>query len=93
MPVGLNAAERDQRHRKQEAEDANQIAQFDVFEAHETYFKGQLEDTYDESYLEALKDDVLGFTHVTVVDMLVHLTEQSLSLTTVEKKKNSNRLI
>ena len=93
LPGGLNATKRNQRRRKQEAENADQIVQFDVFEAHETDFKGQLEDTYDESYLEALKDDVLGFTHVTVVDMLVHLTEQSLSLTTVEKKKNSNRLI
>ena len=42
---------------------------------------------YDETYFEAIHDNLLGFAHVTVAGMLKHLTEQCLTLTFKEKKK------
>ena len=66
---------------------SDKIVHFDVFEAYEMHFKDKVAEAYDEAYLEALKDDALGFTHVTVREMIEHLQEQCLALTVSEKKK------
>ena len=92
LPANLTAAEKEQRRRKQETERAEELAQFDVWQAYETWAKEQLEEAYEESYLEALKDDLLGFTHVHVNQMLTHLTEQCLALTTGDKKKKLKQI-
>ena len=42
---------------------------------------------YDETYFGTIKDDLLGFSHLTVNAMLEHLREQCLAVTFKEKKK------
>ena len=92
LPGEEPAGKREQQGRKQEVIRNKHIAKSDVFEAYETALKEKLEDAYDVSYLEALKDDLLGFTHVTVREMLSHLEEQCLALTTTDKKQKLRQI-
>ena len=62
-----------------------QIVKWDKFEAHETVFKNKLEAAFDSMYFGALHDELLGFTHVCVSEMLDHLRGQCLEMTDVEK--------
>ena len=62
------------------------IAHWDKFDAHEHVFKQKLEEVYDPQYFDGLRDDLLGFTHVCVSEMLDHLKDQCLQLTDVEKE-------
>ena len=92
LPANLSAAEKEMQRRKQETERAEELKEFDVWQAYETWAKGELEEAYGESYLEALKDDILGFTHVHVSQMLAHLSEQCLAITTKERKKKLKQI-
>ena len=87
LPQGLSAQQRDMRRKKQKAVCNEDIVQYDIFEAYQTYYKDVIAQAYDKTYFEAIHDDLLGFTHVTVAGMLEHLTEQCLALTFKEKKK------
>ena len=87
LPGNLTVQQREMRRKKQEAERNEEIVQYDVFEAYETHYKEQIATAYDESYLEALENELLGFTHVTVSEMLEHLREQCLAMTSREKKQ------
>ena len=62
-----------------------QIIQWEKVEAHETVFKTKLEAAFNSSYFDTLRDDLLGFTHVCVSEMLDHLCGQCLELTDVKK--------
>ena len=58
-----------------------------MFDAHKQVFKDRIEEAYDAVCLTALKDDILGFSHLSVGDMLNHLELQCLSLIDREKAK------
>ena len=73
--------------RRKVAEWSEQIAQWERFDAYEHVFKMKLEAAYDSQYFEVLRDDLLGYTHVCVTEMLDHLLEQCLALTDVEKQE------
>ena len=77
----------DTMRRKMVAEWNEQVKQYERFDAYEHVFKEKLEAAYDSQYFDTLKDDLLGFTHVCVSEMLDHLTQQSLALTDVEKQE------
>ena len=77
----------DATRRKREAARADLITQFDIFEGYKTSFKDKVEEAYDQAYFTTMKDDVLGFMHVTVADMLQHLEGQCHALTEREKKE------
>ena len=47
---------------------------------------------YNETYFDTIKDDLPGFTHLTVNDMLEHLQEQCLAMTFKEKKKKLKKI-
>ena len=64
LPQGLSAQQREMRRRKQEAIRSEEIVQYDVFEAHETHYKDAIAAAYDKTYFDAIKDDLLGFTHL-----------------------------
>ena len=73
--------------RKKETQHREKIEQFDTFDGHEAYFKEAIEGAYDAVWLKTLCDDVLGFSHLTVGEMLDHLETQCLSLTDRAKAK------
>ena len=52
------------RRKKQEAVRNEEIVQYDVFEAYQTYFKDASAAAYDKTYFEALRDNLLGFIHL-----------------------------
>ena len=64
-----------------------QIAQYERFDAYEHVFKEKLEGVFDEKYFITFKNDLLGFTHVCVSEMLDHLTTQCLTITDTEKSE------
>ena len=66
--------------------------QFDDLEAYQTHFKEQIAAACDKSYLKALKDDLQGFTHITAGDMIDHLREQCLAMTSKEKKQKLKQI-
>ena len=76
----------DATRRKKEEERKDAIMQFDTFEGYELAFKEKLEMAYDAAYFSTLRDDILGFTHLTVLDMLEHLENQCLKLTNRERQ-------
>ena len=75
----------DATQRKQEATRADLITWFDTFQGYETSFKDKVEEAYDLAYLSTMKDNTLGFMHVTVADMLRHLKGQYHTITSREK--------
>ena len=87
LEQGLSAQQRDMRRRKQEAVRNEELIQYDVFEAYETYYKDAMAAAYDDTYFDTIKDELLGFSHLTVNAMLEHLREQCLAMTFKEKKK------
>ena len=76
----------DATRRKKEEERKDALMQFDTFEGYELAFKEKLELAYDAAYFATLRDDILGFTHLTVLDLLEHLESQCLALTNREKQ-------
>ena len=62
-----------------------QIAQWMRFDAYEYVFKKKLEAAFDAKYFVTFKNDLLGFTHVCVSEMLDHLATQCLTITDTEK--------
>ena len=61
--------------------------QYGIFKAYQTFYKDAVAAAYDESYFEALKDKLLGFTHVTLSEIIDHLRKQCLTMTSKEKKQ------
>ena len=76
----------DATRRKKEETRKDELMQFDTFEGYELAFKEKLEIAYDAAYFGTLRDDILGFTHLTVRDMLEHLESQCLKLTNRERQ-------
>ena len=67
--------------------ECNEINQgWEHFDAYETVFKEKIEEAYDAQYLEALRNDILEMSHLTVSKVLAHLVQQCLALTNVEKE-------
>ena len=62
------------------------LEQWDIFEAYETKFKDLIEESYDATYLKTMKDEFLGFSHRTVMELLNELDSHCLVLTTNEKQ-------
>ena len=71
--------------RRMVAEWKEYVAQWERFDAYEHVFKTKLIQAYDSQYFETLRDDLLGFTHVCVSEMIDHLLQQCLPLTDIEK--------
>ena len=92
LPPGLTTQQREMRRKKQEAVRNKKIVQYDIFEAHETYYKDAITTAYDETYFDTIKDDLLGFTHFTVSNLLRHLKEQCLAMTFREKKQKLKKI-
>ena len=53
------------------------------------HYKDAMASAYDETYFDTIKDDLLGFSYLTVNDMLEHLQEQCLAMTFKEKKEKT----
>ena len=61
LPAGLTAQQRDTKRKKQEAVRNDEIVQYDVFEAHETYYKDAMVKAYTvNSMLEHLNEQCLA---------------------------------
>ena len=71
--------------RRKEALNLEEIAQFDRFKGYEAAFKMKVAEAYDESMLEVLHNELLEFTHVTLVEVPKHLEDQCHVLTSREK--------
>ena len=71
--------------RKKVAEWTQHVEQYERFDAYETVFKEKLEAAFDSHYFQTLYDDLLGYTHVCVSEMLDHLLDQCLAITDTEK--------
>lgn len=52
-----------------------------------TTYKDVIGEVDDAAYLSEIKDEVLGFRHLTVVVIITHLEDKCLALTTLEKNK------
>ena len=76
----------DATRRKKEAERNEVNHEWERFDAYETVFKEKIEEAYDAQYLEALQDDILELSHLTVREVLHHLEQQCLALPNVEKE-------
>ena len=63
------------------------VNQWERFDAYEFVFKTKLEAAYDSQYFDTLCDDLLGYTHVCVSEMLDHLLDHCLGLTDVDKQE------
>ena len=87
MPQGLSAQQRDTRRKKQEAVRNEDIVKYDIFEANQTYHKDAIVAAHDETYFDVIRGDLLGFTHLTVNDLLEHLKEQCLAMTFEKKRR------
>ena len=61
------------------------MQQHATFEALEAFFKRRISDAYDGMYLCNLHNNVLGFSHVTVADMLKHLRNHCLAINDVDR--------
>jgi hypothetical protein len=77
----------DTTRRKKESAHTEKISQHEVFQGLEQVFKARIEDAYDAVWLRTIKDDVLGFSHITVQDMFEHLEQQCLAINDVDKAK------
>ena len=88
LPQGLSAQQKDMRRKKQEAVRNKDIVQYDIIEAYQTHYKDAIAQAYNETYIEAIWDNLLGFTHITVAGMLKHLTEKCLTLSFKEKRRS-----
>ena len=58
----------DATRRRKEEERKEALSQFDTFDGYKQAFKEKMELAYDASYFATVKDDVLGFTYLTVLD-------------------------
>jgi len=76
----------DATRRKKEANRREIIREWERLDAYETAFKQKIEEAYDSQYLEAIKDDILELSVLTVRDVIDHLGQQCLALTNVEKE-------
>jgi len=85
--AGIAGQVGDVTRRRKEAAHNDKIVQWDRFDALETTYKDAIEEAYDAAYLAEMKDDVLGFSHLTVADLLTHLEDKCLALTTLQKNK------
>ena len=69
------------------------VEQWERFDAYEHVFKDKLEGAYDRNYFTTLCDDLLGYTHVCVSEMLEHLLEQCLEITDTEKAEKLEKIL
>ena len=76
------------RRKKQKAIRNEEIVQYDIFEAYQAFYKDAVAAAYDASYFEASEDELLGFTHVTLSEILDHLREQCLAMTSRERSRS-----
>ena len=51
---------------RKEAAHEDKKVQYNIFDAYEHVFKDCIEEAYDAVWLAALRDDILGFSHLTV---------------------------
>ena len=82
----IDGATTDAERREWTANWNEQISEFDRFDAHEIVFKDKLYEAYDLSYWVTIRCDLLGFSAVSVYEMLDHLLSQCLALTDTEKE-------
>ena len=75
----------DNTRRSREANHAEKVQAYNTFEAMEQLFKQKIADAYDDVYLRNLRNDILGFSHVTVADMLDHLKRHCLAINNVNR--------
>ena len=81
----FNYPTRPSTYRNKEAQNMEEITQFDRFKGYEAAFKMKVTKAYDKSASEVLHDELLEFTHVTLKEMLKHLEDQCHALTFGEK--------
>ena len=83
--AAINATTSDTDRRRMVAEWREHVEQWERFDAYEHVFKDKVEAAYDSQYFLTLSDDLLGYTHVCVSEMLDHLLDQCLEITDTEK--------
>ena len=69
------------------------VDQWERFDGYEYVFKVKLEASFDGQYFATLRDDLLGYTHVCVSEMLDHLMDQCIALTDVEKQEKLDAVL
>ena len=88
--AAINAGMSDQVIKKREAKRKDEILQFDIFQGYEAVAKEKIAAAYDKTWLEGLRNKILGFTHVTANKMLDELELKSHALTYSEKQLKLN---
>ena len=71
---------------KKEAQRAELITQYKIFEGYEEAFKEKIVLLCNEEYLVTIKNRLFGFSDKTVAQILDHLEQQCLTLTARDKK-------
>ena len=74
--------------RRKEEERKALLERWETFNAYKLAYKTKLAAAYDDPYWATLKHNILGFSHLTVSQMIEHLERQFLALTNREKNKN-----
>ena len=67
--------------RKNEAQSAELITQYETFKVYEEAFKKKISLSYDEAYLFTIKNELFGFSEKTFAQMLDHLDQKCLAFT------------
>ena len=62
--------------RRKEAQNLEEIVQFDRFKGYKAAFKMKVTKSYNEATLEVLHNKLFKFIHVTLEEMLKHLEDQ-----------------
>ena len=91
--ASITGAMLDATRRNREDKREEMLEQWDIFDAYETKYKELIEEAYDATYIKALKDEFLGFSHHSVQELLDELETHCLALTTKEKQSKLKQAI
>ena len=72
--------------RKKEAQRAELITQYEIFEGYEEAFKEKIVLACDGAYIVTIKNELCGFSDKTVAQIIDHIEQQCLTLTVRDKK-------
>lgn len=88
VPAGATSSVRDATYRTYYLQRGN----YDLYKAVETAAKRLLVESIDESYIDHLKDDIVGFSQVSVRDLIETITNRYLKFTEKQKEALEDQL-
>ena len=88
VPAGATGAQRDEIYRTYYLQRSN----YDLYKAVETAAKKLLIEAIDESYIDHLKDDIVGFSQVSVRTLIQTITDRYLKFTEKQKETLEKKL-